>query len=257
MSKQTKEQTDFKKYLPWLVGINIVLIMAIVASQNKTVKKYIVEVDDVPKKGEDTQTTEVIKNNTVKIKEVSEIKKMTEEEVKKSLIDKRNEERKAYFARAIREERQKSYKAYVNFTKEARMTPLVVENYKMREVEPKKYPGVTIVDAISLDKQVKVVTMHSESQLDTDGQELAAQMLLNIKAEELEPVKNPGLYNANLEKIQVFEYDDENPIYAVKARIKGRAQGGHVFIGVVGDGKRVGEDLDKIKANFSKIEVGK
>ncbi len=139
-----------------------------------------------------------------------------------------------------------------NFIKETKVIPLAPKGYKTK-VFQESHKNVNAFSAFHPRKDVEINTVVSQVPLDEEDLENAAFEIVNISGDEFYPVKDHKLSHPKLEKIVVFEYDDENPIYAVHAKIKNSTK--EVLITVHGKGSDMKSELEAIKREFSKMEI--
>lgn len=166
------------------------------------------------------------------------------------------QERRDFYSasnRELIEIKRKKIKAaliYLNFRKETKVSPLFPRGYELTRVK-EDYDAVEVVTAHHMQRDVAISTMVSKVRLDSDDMDTASLTLLGTSADEFEPVKKHGLTHPQLKNIQVYEFDDdENPMYVVKARLKGKEE---VYITVSGKGKDIKSELPNIKLSFQKM----
>lgn len=138
----------------------------------------------------------------------------------------------------------------VNRTKSV---PLILKNYDWAE-RPilRKYSGVTGIKTAHEDKEVVVETLISEAPLDKEDMEFASNTLVKTDMSDLNPVKKFSLENKYLENITIFENDDDvNPVYIVKANVKGQDK--EVYVSISGKGSDIESELKNIKEGFEKM----
>lgn len=152
----------------------------------------------------------------------------------------------------IREEKINEIEKRV-FLKKTAITPFVPSGYKPQYLKS-VHPKVNAIEAEHPTKIVKISTLVTTVAFDKDDLDLAARRLLNNSIDDLEPVENPGLEHKNLENIKVYLVDDESPVYAVIADVKGHKVK-KVMFGVSGKAEDVKSELPMIKEEFKKLEI--